>query len=116
RATGGGAGSEVAELVEGDGAYRVVGVEGWVVDAEVVGEGAVDFGFEGGFVECGVGTGDCGWGLRICEFGVAAEGGVGAAGGLVALEGHQAFAFAEDDELGVVDEAHAVLGGEALGS
>ena len=38
------------------------------------------------------------------------------AGGFGSLEGHEAFAFAGDDELGVVDQAHAVLGGEALGS
>ena len=46
-AAGGGAGGEVAVLVEGDGADGVVGVEGGVVDAELVGEGGVDFGFEG---------------------------------------------------------------------
>ena len=46
-ATGGGAGGEVAVLVEGDGAYGVVGVEGGVVDAEFFGEGGFDFGFEG---------------------------------------------------------------------
>ena len=38
------------------------------------------------------------------------------AGGFGALEGHEALALAGDDELGVVDEAHAVLGGEALGA
>ena len=32
------------------------------------------------------------------------------------LEAHEAVAFARDDELGVVDEAHAVLRGEALGA
>ncbi len=46
-AAGGGAGGEVAVLVEGDGADGVVGVEGGVVDAELVGEGGGDFGFEG---------------------------------------------------------------------
>ncbi len=41
---------------------------------------------------------------------------IGVAGGFGSLEGHEAVALAGDDELGVVDEAHAVLGGEALGS
>ncbi len=38
------------------------------------------------------------------------------AGGFGALEVHEALALAGDDEFGVVDQAHAVLGGEALGT
>ncbi len=44
------------------------------------------------------------------------EGRVGIAGGLGALEGHEALALAGDDEFGVVDQGHPVLGGEALGA
>ncbi len=47
-ASGGGAGGEVAVLVEGDGADGVVGVEGGVVDAELFGESGFDLGFDGG--------------------------------------------------------------------
>ena len=50
------------------------------------------------------------------ELAVAAEGGVGSAGGFALLELHEAVAFAVDDELGVVDQSHAVLGGETLGT
>ena len=82
RASGGGAGSKVAELVERHGAHGVVGVRGG----------------------------------RLCEFAVAAEGGVRAPGGFLALEGHKAVALAGDDEFGVVDEAHAMLISEAFSS
>ncbi len=98
-AAGGGAGSEVAVLVESDGADGVMGVERGVVGAESFRERGLDFGFEGGLLG-----------------GSTAEGGVGVAEGFRALEGHEAFALAGDDEFGVVDEAHAVLGSEALGS
>ena len=106
-----------------------MGVECGVVDAKLFGESSFDFGFEGGFggcVQCdsrglptvrqrrrsgrddGLGGGG--------EFGVAGEGSVGVAGCFGSLEGHEAVALAGDDEFGVVDEAHAVLGGEALGT
>jgi hypothetical protein len=117
-ASGGGAGGEVAVLVEGNGAYGVVRVEGGVVDAELVGEGVGEFGFEGGLRFTGVRGNPrlrCEtWGTRIR--GGSGEGGVGVAGGFGALEGHEAVALAGDDEVGVFDEAHAVLGGEALGA
>jgi hypothetical protein len=98
-AAGGGSCGDVAELVEGYGAYGVVGVEGGVVDAEFFGEGGDDLGLNGELFD-----------------GITGEGGVGFTGGFGSLEGHEAFAFAGNDEFGVVDEAHAVLGGEALGS
>jgi hypothetical protein len=46
----------------------------------------------------------------------AAEGGIGDASELGALELHEAVALTGDDELSVVNQAHAVLSREALGS
>ena len=125
----GGSGGDVAELVEGDGTDGVVGVEGGVGEAKLVGEGGFDLGVEGGLGGGGIGGGPhCrslrfgfafGRDDRVCargELGVAGEGGVGVAGGFGLLEGYEAVALAGDDELGVVDERHAVLGGEEFGA
>ncbi len=98
-----------------------------VVDAELLGEGGFDCGVEGGLGFRGGG----GWffpglrseTLRQAQGGLwstrsvdAGEGGVGVAGGFGLLEGHEAVALAGNDELGVIYEAHTVLGGEALGT
>ncbi len=53
--SGGGSGGEVAVLIQSHGSYGVVGVEGGVFDAELVGEGAEGFGFEGGLCERSLG-------------------------------------------------------------
>jgi len=60
-------------------------------------------------------VGVCG-GAGGIGLGLAGEGGVGCAGELCLLEAHEAVALAGDDELGVVDEGHAVLAREALGA
>ncbi len=97
-------------MVERDGAHGVVRVDGGVDQAQFFGERAQDFGVERGLDQGGIRQ------YSFPGFARAGEGGVAATGGFVELELHQALAFAGDDELRIVDQAHAVLGGEALGA
>ena len=86
-AAGGGGSGEVAVGVEGYGADGVVGVHVRV---------------EGGL------------GVLVVAKDLAGEGFVGEAGGLAGLCVFEAFAFAIEDQLGVVDEGHAMGVGKAL--
>jgi hypothetical protein len=99
RAAGGGAGGEVAVGVEREGADGVVGVQGGIGDAELLGQGVIEFVIESDLLDRCTG-----------------EGGVRVAGGFGVLEVDESLALAGDDEFGVVDEGHAVLAGEALGA
>ena len=116
-ATGGGGGGEVAADVEGDGADGVVGVETRAVGvcAFPVSEsrhGAPIFVLDS--ERCTVVKAVSGllssW--RI----VAGEGVVGEAGGFAGFGMGEAFALAVEDQLGVVDEGHAVGVGKLLGA
>ena len=113
RAAGRGSCGELALGIERDGADGIVRVQCRIVDANLVGESLLDFGVERGPGERGIHRGRAG---RGGELRVAAEGGVRVSGELGLLEAHQAVALARNDELGVVDEAHAVLRREALGA
>ena len=118
-ASGGGSGSEIAVAVEGDGADGVVRVVGGRRAAFGTGLRAVlvlekSVGADGGFPPHRPGPveGDPGfWAFVVFE---AGEGVVSESGCLALLGEGQAGAFAIEDEFAVVDEGHAVGGGEAL--
>jgi len=92
---GGSGGGEVAVEVDGDGADGVVTPLGGVVDG---------FGGHGRF------------GALVVVEDVAGEGFVGEAGGFAGLGVAEAFALAVEDQLGVVNEDHAVGVGKLLGA
>ena len=110
-ASGGGGGGEIAAGIEGDGADGVVAVwsgrRGFVVprSPNASGPGAPDV----------VGSKLKG-GFGILVVAVAGEGGIGEAGGVTGLCLGEAFAFAIEDELAVVDEVHAVGRSEVFGA
>ena len=99
-----------------------MGVEGGIVEAELFGEGGFYFGVEGSLFGGAINSKYRGlstalrFGRDDGVGGGTRESGVRVAGGFGLLEGHEAVALAGDNELGVVDEAHAVLGGEAFGA